>query len=236
MAVSTHGGKHRAIIDRQDGIIKIGTKFKFLSFLPFWKPSTLNIYIPENYSKNLNITTISGNVKFDGKSIDKTIKLNKLRLNADSGNIALKNLDINRLDNEETSGKLNADNLTTKTASMDVKSGNIHLSRFTGELNGKVLSGRLNAHFKKLNEPVDLDVKSGSVSLKFPKNADFYPQRTHKAERLLSIKLVIKEANLFEAVNWIWCSPYRHYHTFRGYWSRPPCRSFNLCSSRHIFS
>ncbi|MFC7395418.1 DUF4097 family beta strand repeat-containing protein [Scopulibacillus cellulosilyticus] len=169
LEAALNGHKFRMTVNHEGDTIKVDIKHKWLNFLPFWKPSTLNIYIPEDYNKNMDLSTGSGNVKFNGE----TMNLNRLKLNVHSGNIVLKNLHISHLYNNTLSGNFNGDHLITKTTSLDIKSGNINLSSFTGELNGKVLSGHLSAQFDQLNDPIHLDVKSGDATLKFPKNADF---------------------------------------------------------------
>ena len=65
------------------------------------------------------------------------------------------------------------DSITAQTGVLDVRSGNIDLQQYTGQLEADVSSGNLTIQMDELSDDVKVEVSSGHVELDLPDHADF---------------------------------------------------------------
>lgn len=162
-------GKGSLIVKETGKTLLIETKKKLFNFFSFSEKRQLNIYIPEDFNRNLNIQVGSGTLKYSGESM----KLNKLFLDIGSGNVNLKHLEVNEFVHDGSSGNVEIDTLLTKKGTFDLSSGNLSIKHYSGALEADVSSGELSVQMDKLMDSIDLDVSSGDVNLDLPDNADF---------------------------------------------------------------
>ncbi|MGL5354444.1 MAG: DUF4097 family beta strand repeat-containing protein, partial [Clostridium sp.] len=80
----------------------------------------LELYIPKNYNKNLDVTITSGNI-----TIKNDLNLDKISFSQTSGNFECKqNTTANEINLKSTSGNIKASNLVSKSYEIKTTSGN----------------------------------------------------------------------------------------------------------------
>ncbi|NHC40547.1 DUF4097 domain-containing protein [Bacillus sp. MM2020_1] len=171
-----YNGKEKLIVRELGDTIEVSIKHKGLGWFdwyPFSEKKKVNIYIPENYDRNMHISLGSGNLHFSGQSQSKPVKLEELTLDIGSGNMNLKNMIINQFEQNVASGNVEINSLTTTIGSFDLSSGNLNVKKYTGAIEANVSSGELNFQVAKLSDSIDIEVSSGDVGLDLPNNADF---------------------------------------------------------------
>lgn len=173
---AVYNGKEKlSVLERGDTIVVFIKQkgFNWFNWSPFSEKKKLEIYIPENYDRNMNIRLGSGNLSFSGQSKNKPVKLDELTLDIGSGNMNLNNMVINRFEQNVASGNVEINSLITESGSFDLSSGSLDVKHYTGPVQATVSSGELNFQIDKLTDSIDLDVSSGDVGLDLPTNADF---------------------------------------------------------------
>jgi len=110
----------------------------------------LDIYIPENYSKDLYVHTTSGDVKLD------ILKPNSFEFKSISGNLV-------------------ANGILANEGNIATTSGDVKIDSFSGDLNFKSVSGDLIVNYKdSLDNNIKLDTTSGDIDIRLPKDASFF--------------------------------------------------------------
>jgi lia operon protein LiaG len=168
-------GKGKVTVKRHGDTVEVSVKrkWKWFDWIFFKDKAKLNIYIPEDYGRDMVINLGSGNVKFSGHSKTKPMKLEELIVDIGSGNVDLKNLFVKHFKHNGSSGNVNIDSLTTKTGSFDISSGSLHVKNYIGAIKAELSSGNLHVQLDKLIDSVHIEVSSGKVDLNLPANADF---------------------------------------------------------------
>lgn len=166
-------GKGKVTVKKKGDTITVHFKRNWFDGLPFFNKSKLNIYIPEEYNKNLDIDISSGHMEFSGPSKNHPMEIDELSLDMSSGRFVLKNLSTNTFELDGSSGSVEIDSLVTKKGFFDISSGNIELNHYSGEFDGKISSGNLNVQIDQLVGPIEMEVSSGRASLDLPGDADF---------------------------------------------------------------
>lgn len=140
--------------------ITIGINFSFANL-------KLYVYIPEDYSKSLDIKSTSGKIEI-GK-----IKLNELSCRSTSGSVEINEASAEEFDYSNTSGSLKVGILNTKETNLKSTSGSINIESFNGDLIGSQTSGSINIDYKSFDNDVELHSVSGSVKLNLPESSQF---------------------------------------------------------------
>jgi lia operon protein LiaG len=166
-------GKGTVSVAKSQDKITVTIKRKWFEWFSFSTKDDLKIYVPEDYHKNLAIDMGSGNLAFSGPAKSQPFKLEKLTLDVSSGNMNLKNLDVNEFDHDGSSGNVEVDYLTTKTGTFDISSGSIDIKHYQGAIKADLSSGKLNLQMDKLVDSIDIDISSGKVDIDLPDDADF---------------------------------------------------------------
>ncbi len=109
----------------------------------------IDIFLPEDFSRNIDIKTTSGNVNVD-------------------------ELDINTLYFNTVSGSLRAEKLYTEQSTTDTTSGNIKINNFKGSLDHKSISGDLNVIYTEFHNDIKIKTTSGDNEIRLPEDSDFY--------------------------------------------------------------
>jgi len=171
-----YNGKDKLTVREHGDAIEVSVKHKgfgWFDWSPFSKKKKLTIYIPEDYHRDMRISLGSGNVSFSGKSKNNPINLDELTVDIGSGNMDLKNMNINHFEQNVASGDVDIKSLQTETGSFDVSSGSLDVKEYTGAIQANVSSGELDFQVDQLTDSIDIEVSSGDVKLDLPNNADF---------------------------------------------------------------
>ncbi|MDF2854825.1 MAG: hypothetical protein K0Q87_676 [Neobacillus sp.] len=162
-------GKGKLTVTEEGNMVEVKTKSKWFNWFNIEGKRQLKIYIPEDYTKDMDIDLGSGNLTFSGKSM----VLDELHLDIGSGNVDLSNITVNQFIHDGSSGNVDIDTLTTQKGSFDLSSGNLDIQHYTGALEADVSSGRLKIQMDELKDTIEIDVSSGTVDLDLPDSADF---------------------------------------------------------------
>jgi len=167
-------GKGKVSMDKDGDTIKIDYKRGFFNGLQFFNQTPkLNIYIPSDYSKSLELKIGSGYLAFEGPSDDEPISLDSLSIDMSSGKVDLKNIKAKEFEHEGSSGLADIDTLTAESASVRMSSGKAKIKDLKGKLDAKISSGLLDIQLSELTDPVELQASSGQIKLDLPDDADF---------------------------------------------------------------
>ena len=168
-------GKGTVKVVKHGDEIKVTVKRKGFFWFNWFEmdKTTLTVYIPEDYEKNMEIELGSGKAEFKGHSTDSPIKLKELAVDIGSGSMILENLDVETFKHQSSSGEVEIDSLTAGSGSFEVSSGSVHVKNYSGKLDADVSSGELEIQMDRLLDDVSLDVSSGSIELNLPEDADF---------------------------------------------------------------
>ncbi len=165
-------GKGKLTVKRQGDKVNISVKQKWFGWL-FHNKAKLNIYIPEDYDRNIVINQGSGNLSFSGHSKNQPMKLDELLLDVSSGNVKLKNISVQRFEHDSSSGNVDIDSLTAESGAFDIGSGNLKVRHYSGAIEADLSSGNLSMQMDELTGAVNIEVSSGGMDLNLPKGADF---------------------------------------------------------------
>ena len=127
----------------------------------------LDIYVPENYKKNLKVNTTSGD------AIIGNLQLDKFKFDTTSGGAEINLLTANETIFESTSGEVNVKSLLSKKNEFNTTSGYTKIENITGNILGQSVSGCFKFNYKEFNNDINIDTISGDVELKLPKKSEF---------------------------------------------------------------
>ncbi|PLR79288.1 hypothetical protein CU633_00725 [Bacillus sp. V3-13] len=166
-------GKGKVTVKESGDSITVEYSRKWYENFGFFTSSTLDIYIPEDYSKDMNINIGSGSVDYAGKSQKQPLKLNHLSLNMGSGQASLKNFDLGQYEQQTGSGSVRIDSLSAEKGTFEISSGETELTNYTGEIEADLSSGQFHVQMDQLADAIKIDVSSGEANLDLPDDADF---------------------------------------------------------------
>jgi lia operon protein LiaG len=165
-------GSGNVIVQHRGDNITVTYHRKWYEWFSFFNRTKLTIYIPQSYQHNMELAIHSGNLDFVGQATN-SVKLDHLSVILGSGNLHLKNLVVNHLDDRCASGNNAIEKITTKDGSFEVSSGNMTVKHYQGPLKTRISSGNFKAQLDQFKDSVDVEVSSGNVQLDLPQNADF---------------------------------------------------------------
>jgi len=128
---------------------KLKIEIKYPKIIFYNANVVLDVYIPQDYTGNINIDAVSADV--DISNLD----INNFQCKTVSGDLKIKSL--------------GSDNLTLKTTS-----GEVNIMDFTGNLEADSVSGDINARYRIFDNNIDVKTISGKVEIDLPQNAEFY--------------------------------------------------------------
>lgn len=106
----------------------------------------LDIYVPSNFYKNIN-------------------------LKSTSGEITVEEINVDRLEMKTVSGNIDGNNLYTDFSNLETTSGDMMLRDFKGEVKVKTISGNLFIDYKELTGKAKINTTSGDIELKIPEGS-----------------------------------------------------------------
>ncbi|MFC4546792.1 DUF4097 family beta strand repeat-containing protein [Paenactinomyces guangxiensis] len=160
---------------RQNGSeLQISMEAKWYQWLRWFRDEvTLNVYVPQDYNRDMSIKSVAGNLRFYGPSNSRPMVLHELTLSFAAGNVDLQNLKVNRLKYDSTASNMDLQHVKAETADLDSQAGNIQLNHFTGSFRAHLTAGNIHAQIDSLTGPVRSHLAAGNISLDLPQNADF---------------------------------------------------------------
>ncbi|BCZ49385.1 hypothetical protein psyc5s11_54520 [Clostridium gelidum] len=178
--------------------VVVGAKRNFEGPIP--EDMFLDIYVPEEYVKNLSIKISSGAVKMDsfdlanftlntssGKLDAKQLNAEKISINSSSGSLNIKKLDAKELEIKGESSVVNIDECIAKDARIETSSGSITLKNSNGNFNIKGKSTKVMVAYKEFKDQnINIETSSGSVILEIPSTAEFLIEATTSSGKFQS--------------------------------------------------
>ncbi|MCY8208007.1 LiaG family protein [Bacillus subtilis] len=150
--------------------LELTVKEKEFQFLNGFNRSTLIVRLPYDYKGDLTVRTSSGDVSVAGND---HLALSRLNAVSASGNTSVTDVRLQDLKVKASSGDVSISNTVSKTAGIDLTSGDANLVHVSGSLDVKMTSGDFNAVLKKVTGPVSVTLTSGDANLSLPKNGSF---------------------------------------------------------------
>ncbi|MDX6155943.1 DUF4097 domain-containing protein [Bacillus subtilis] len=150
--------------------LELTVKEKEFQFLNGFNRSTLIVRLPYDYKGDLAVRTSSGDVSVAGND---HLALSGLNAVSASGNTSVTDVRIQDLKVKASSGDVSISNTVSKTADIDLASGDANLVHVSGSLDVKMTSGDFNAVLKKVTGPVSVTLTSGDANVSLPQNGSF---------------------------------------------------------------
>ena len=173
--------------NNKDLIINIKHKKIFqITMFNFHERSRLELYLPVDYSKDISIATVSGDIFMDSfklnninyKSVSGNIKLDKvyaasnISAKTTSGDIKI-NGECNNFNLRTISGDFSSSELFTKESEFKTTSGNISIKEFKGDFISNHVSGDIKVNYLEFNNDISIKTTSGDIEIVLPQNAEF---------------------------------------------------------------
>ena len=127
----------------------------------------LDVYVPNNYSKNMDIESDLGDINISDFNLD------QLEIDADLGNIKVKNIDAKEIDIDADLGNVNIENINAEKIEIDCNSGNIIAKSIKGDTKAKADLGNIELSYEDFNYNLDAVSNLGSITITLPKDANF---------------------------------------------------------------
>lgn len=139
------------ITENKNNTLSIQVKHKSMMKIGFFSSTIrVHVYIPKNYSGNLDVSTVSGDI--------------------DLGYIG----DIKNANLKSVSGDMKAESLYTEKTTLKSTSGDMKVEDFSGELDSGTTSGDIYINVSKFDNNIYFKSVSGSIKAELPENAEFY--------------------------------------------------------------
>lgn len=152
-------------------------------FLCFSEINIFELYIPEEYTNNLFISTTSGSVKtndnyhFDNLNVYtksaamqfSKMETTNINLRSTSGSININEIDSKNIKISTTSGSIKVDSLEADSTTLKSNSGKIKIDEATSNISLKTTSGSIK--ILSFEGKIKADTTSGSITIK-----DFNPK------------------------------------------------------------
>lgn len=137
--------------------------------LPLYEDVVLDVYIPKEYTKNLLIKMLSGDIKID------SLNLTDFTLDTSSGKLVAEQLKADKVSINSSSGKLEIKELDTKILEISGKSSAINIDGCIANDTGvETSSGKVLISYNELeNQNINIATASGNVILEIPETAEF---------------------------------------------------------------
>lgn len=163
--------EEKFVISKDGDTVSVSDKGRRVGFY-FWGLNNMRrieVYIPKNYSKDLDIKTSSGDITFDSD-----IKLANLNCRQESGDFKSHYaITADQVNFVSSSGDINTDELTCKEYDVSASSGDIHINGLSGSGQVDSSSGDIRITYKDISESTKVSASSGDVTLEIPKSISF---------------------------------------------------------------
>ncbi|MDF2505979.1 DUF4097 family beta strand repeat-containing protein [Clostridium sp.] len=166
----------------------------------------IEVYIPKNYTKNLDIQSSSGNIIFNSD-----INLNNISCIASSGNLRDESIiNANDVNLKASSGNISLEALMSKSYKVNTSSGNIDINSLSGSGDVSASSGNVKVNYKDISEYSNVSARSGNVDLVIPEGLNFeFSGRCNSGDIKSSFDLNYKNKRGNEATAQVGSAPYK---------------------------
>ncbi|MFA9398344.1 MAG: DUF4097 family beta strand repeat-containing protein [Clostridiaceae bacterium] len=140
--------------------------FSFFNFESFTRK--VELYLPKEYVKDLDVNTTSGDI-----FIDSDITLTSLDSTQVSGDFTSKNINVDDISVISTSGDIEIEDVLTKSYTIKTISGDVNINSISGS--GKVgsTSGDIEIEYSDIAEYASLNSVSGDIDIIVPDAISF---------------------------------------------------------------
>lgn len=162
---------HEFTTTKNDTTIEINedsnrTKFNF-GFGYINSDLTMKIYVPESYTGNVNIDTVSGDVLLTEEN------LNQLVIKSVSGDVQMNNVTVSNFKFKTTSGDMSLNQFQSSSITFQSVSGDFDGSGVQGDLTMTTTSGDLDLDYDSTEFQISIASISGDVDLNLKDEAEF---------------------------------------------------------------
>lgn len=146
----------------------------------------IDLYIPEDFSKNLILHTTSADINIgnlassdlsissvSGKTTIDTLECGDFSLKTTSGEAKINSIKCKKSSFSSVSGELNSDSFASESLDFHTTSGELTLKEFAGSLSGSTVSGSVEIDYKTFDKSVDVSTTSGDVTVSLPNSSEF---------------------------------------------------------------
>lgn len=128
---------------------------------------TLDVGLPKNFGKSLEVSTVSGPVDLSGNTFT------ALTADTTSGRVHLSNVSSRRVSLRSVSGRLQGEKLMTESINAESTSGRIELGTSASNLDLRSVSGQVGVVTSSTPKQVRVESTSGQVALQLPSDSAF---------------------------------------------------------------
>jgi lia operon protein LiaG len=140
---------------------------QIMSIVNFNLSTNLDVYIPENYKKSIDIETVSGEVSMDELQAD------VLKVYTVSGDVDINSIVASTTDFGSVSGSIDIKAISSKSNGFETTSGDVKIDSITGDIKANSVSGSITAIYKEFNNDIQAETVSGDVKLSLPQDSAF---------------------------------------------------------------
>ena len=143
-------GKPELVTDLKNGVLTISITYPKTITIGLINMANLylDVYVPNNFSKDIKVSTVSGNLN-------------------------IRKLSIENFNFKSISGYLEADSLSAKNLIIETTSGKVNLNGVEGKINADTISGEITAVLKSFGSDLSIKTVSGEVNLSLPDSSEF---------------------------------------------------------------
>lgn len=143
-------GKPELVTELKNGVLSINIEYPKTITIGLVNLSHLylDVYVPEDFSTDMKVTTVSGN-------------------------LGIEKFNIEDFYFKSISGHIKADSLSTRSLKLQTTSGKVNLSDVEGDIDINTVSGGVTAGLKSFNDNLKVKTISGEVNLSLPDDSEF---------------------------------------------------------------
>ncbi|HEY5562127.1 MAG TPA: DUF4097 family beta strand repeat-containing protein [Clostridiaceae bacterium] len=160
------------VMTKEGDTLKVKEENKIFSLNIFnWASfnQVYEVYIPENYDKDVYINNSSGNM-----NIDSIFNLNNMELSESSGNITSDySIKSKNFLLKSSSGNVKLGEVFSDTFNLSTSSGNINVKPLSGGGSIFASSGNIEVGLSQIGDKVDLSANSGNIIIDIPSKLGF---------------------------------------------------------------
>ncbi|MFV8826891.1 DUF4097 family beta strand repeat-containing protein [Alkalihalobacterium sp. APHAB7] len=125
--------------------------------------SSVDILIPEHYTKSVSIQNTVGDLRFHSP-----LTLAELDIKMTAGDVKGLTGSIDHLTFQGTAGDFHAYDLNSVSTEMKGTAGDFRIERFTGDLKGTNTAGDITVEYERENGDIELKTTAGDVRISIP--------------------------------------------------------------------
>lgn len=133
-------------------------------------PQTEELYvtIPDDFDQAIRLDSSSGTINMAGLQ-----GLSELDIDVSSGSVVIEEIMTEKFRYDGSSGRLTVQGLNAHESEIAISSGKVILNDISGEIQGESSSGSVEINVASLEESIEWQASSGSITLRLPHEASF---------------------------------------------------------------